>query len=96
MNYVTGKAYSVAARYIESIKLITFTVKTWIPSPDINEQTCSLQLSDSVYLWYWNWQTVHRMFVRKELRVESIKFLEQTLTTVFMLMHIKLDDMGKQ
>ena len=39
--------------------------------PKCNEQTCSLQLSDSVSLWaYWVWQTVHSISARKELRVD--------------------------
>ncbi len=37
---------------------------------DCNEQTCSLQLSDSVSLWaYWVWQTIQRSSARKELKM---------------------------
>ncbi len=38
-----------------------------------NEQTCSLQLSDSVFQWaYRVWQTGHRTSARKELRMVTV------------------------
>ena len=42
----------------------------WFPSnKKQNEQTCSLQLSDSVWLTAcWIWQVVHRIPARKELK----------------------------
>ena len=53
----------------------TLKIKTIVKySAWLNEQTYSLQVSDSVSLWaYWVWQTVHSIPVRKaELRMVTV------------------------
>ena len=64
-NYVHIHVSNLAKAYV----LVVFTkaVHTW--TRVINEQTCSLQLSDSVYLWAsWVWQAIHRIFVSRGLK----------------------------